>query len=507
MSTIKVVSCMIIAFSTLFAQVRDYGSTVSRLTSAVTVNGVISHMAMLEKIAFLHDTNRASGTKGHEYSALYIATKLWLAGYKIQIQKFNFYTFAETADPVFERVAPDPIVYKPNSPQGMYTFSFSGSGSINGIVQPIDIMIPPGKDPNTSTSGCEEEDFLTFNKGNIALIQRGTCTFRQKVLNAQNAGAVAVIIFNEGQENRTEAMKSSLSKPDITIPVLFTSYEIGKELYELSQTQEVKVHVAVTGRLVPHKTYNVIAETRSGKIDSIAMIGAHLDGASQGPGIGDNGSGSAAILEAALKLAEMKITVKNKVRFAFWSGEEQGLLGSTYYVEQLTQEQRKQIRCYLNFDMIASPNYVRFVYDGDGSTFNKPGPEGSGFYEELLKNYFDIMNIANEPVDMNGRSDYQPFADAGIPYGGLFTGADNIKTEAQAAIYGGVAGQMCDPNYHKRQDDLSNCNFDVLKDMLDALTYAVIVCAFDDLPQPLEYGMRAACGGSEAEYQGNNLIR
>ncbi|MBN1983165.1 MAG: M20/M25/M40 family metallo-hydrolase [Chitinivibrionales bacterium] len=445
-------------------------------------------MKMFERIAIKNDTNRMAASQGHEQTALYVATKLWIAGYKVQIQKFDFPFFQETEEPTFEQITPNPLQYKSNSPDGMYTITYSPSDSITGIIQPVDVMIPPGDTANSSTSGCEESDFESFTEGNIALIQRGSLTFRGKALHAQNAGASAVIIFNEGQNGRTEAIQGTLSDTGIKIPVIFTSYEIGEQLYTLSRTQEVKVRIRVSTICQTRKTFNVIAETRAGDTDQIAMIGSHLDGVTAGPGINDNGSGCAAILEAALKLAEIKSAYpfKNKIRFAFWSGEELGLHGSTYYVEHLTPQQRQQIRWYLNFDMIASPNYVRFIYDGDGSNFKIPAPQGSDLIEELFKNYFEIVNLPTEETPINGDSDYQPFLNASIPIGGLFTGAAGIKTDSQFIAFGGIPGEPYDPNYHTRKDDLKNCNFEVLGQMLGAITYAVIVCAYDDLPQPLE---------------------
>ena len=146
-----------------------------------------------------------------------------------------------------------------------------------------------------------------------------------------------------------------------------------------------------------------------------------------------------------------KLNIKpiNHVRFAFWGAEEEGLHGSTYYVNQLTARQQKDIAVNLNFDMIGSPNFVRFVYDGDGDAFGTSGPSGSGTVEDVFLDYFASQGLQTEPTEFDGRSDYEAFINAGIPAGGLFSGAEDIKTAEQAAIYGGTAGTAYDACYHQ----------------------------------------------------------
>jgi Zn-dependent M28 family amino/carboxypeptidase len=185
------------------------------------------------------------------------------------------------------------------------------------------------------------------------------------------------------------------------------------------------------------------------------VVGAHLDSVLEGPGINDNGSGSSVILEIALQMSELGIEPTNQVRFAFWGAEESGLIGSTHYVNSLSKRQQKDIALYLNFDMVASPNYVRFVYDGDGSGFGIKGPTGSGRIEDIFTEFFQSERLASEPTAFDGRSDYQAFINAGIPAGGLFTGAEGVKSATQAATYGGVAGAAYDPCYHQACDSLT----------------------------------------------------
>ena len=218
-----------------------------------------------------------------------------------------------------------------------------------------------------------------------------------------------------------------------------------------------------------YTTTNVIAETTSGDPNNVIVVGAHLDSVGVGPGINDNGSGSAMILEIAEQMSKVK--PRNKVRFIWFGAEESGLLGSEAYVASLSVQERSQIAAMLNFDMVGSPNFVRFVYDGDLSDSPPlPGgaPEGSAAIETLFLDYFASQGLATEPTAFDGRSDYGPFIEAGIPAGGLFTGAEGIKTAEQAAIYGGVAGEQYDPCYHLSCDDIDNLSLTALDQMSDA---------------------------------------
>ncbi len=245
-------------------------------------------------------------------------------------------------------------------------------------------------------------------------------------------------------------------------------------------------------------TINVIAETKEGRGDNVVMVGAHLDSVLPGPGINDNGSGSTAILETALQMAKVK--PNNKVRFAWWSAEELGLLGSEHYVDTLTPAEKTDIALYLNFDMMGSPNFMRGIYDGDNSDNEGAGagPEGSAQIEEVFEEHFASKGLPFNGTDFSGRSDYGPFIAVGIPAGGLFTGAEGVKTAAQAALYGGVAGASYDPCYHQACDSFTpvadggdagvyaqlrnlegNLSTVALDTNADAIAHGVITLAFD----------------------------
>jgi Zn-dependent M28 family amino/carboxypeptidase len=206
------------------------------------------------------------------------------------------------------------------------------------------------------------------------------------------------------------------------------------------------------------------------------MGGAHLDSVPAGPGINDNGSGSSALLEVAEQLA--KVRTANKLRFAWWSAEEASLVGSTYYVDQLTDEEIADHEMYLNFDMVGSPNYGLFVLDGDASLPGSvPAPAGSGDIERVFKQYYAERDIPARDAAFTGRSDYQAFINNGIPSGGLSTGSDGIKTPEQVALWGGVAGEQYDQCYHQACDDIDNVNQTALRINADAIAYAMYLFA------------------------------
>jgi Zn-dependent M28 family amino/carboxypeptidase len=270
----------------------------------------------------------------------------------------------------------------------------------------------------------------------------------QKAANAQEFGASAIILFNEGQPGRTAVPNNlPLGAEGVHIPGVGTSFAVGVDLSDPGTVARVKTEInEVLGSSV-----NVIAETPGGDPHRTVVIGAHLDSVPAGPGINDNGSGSGGILEIAETYADQNRTPRNKLRFMWYGAEEIGLVGSTKYVEGLSQAEKDDILAMLNFDMIGSPNFARMVYDGDG-TVGPEGPTGSGLIEDVFLDYFASQGLFNEPTAFDGRSDYGPFIAEGIPAGGLFTGAEVPKTAAQVAQYGGIVDAQLDPCYHAACD-------------------------------------------------------
>jgi Zn-dependent M28 family amino/carboxypeptidase len=418
---------------------------------AVTVAGIREHQLALQQIANANGGTRAVGTPGYDASVDYIVGRAEAAGYEVSLDEFTYVEeFSEGSPPVLQETAPEPQVFVAGSRpafDGDFV-SFTGNGDVTAPVQAVDLVLPPGPAPNTSTSGCEEEDFAGFVPGNTALLQRGTCPYVQKAVMAQDAGASALILFNEGQPGRTAVPNNlPLGAEGVHIPGVGTSFAVGVDLSDAGTVARVKTEVLE--QLADG--VNVMAETPGGDPDRTVVIGAHLDSVPAGPGINDNGSGSGAILEIAEVYAAQDRTPRNKLRFMWYGAEEIGLVGSTKYVEGLTEGEKDDILAMLNFDMIGSPNFARFVYDGDG-TAGPEGPTGSGFIEDVFVDYFVSVGLFNEPTAFDGRSDYGPFIAEGIPAGGLFTGAEQPKTPAQVAQYGGIANAQFDPCYHAACD-------------------------------------------------------
>jgi Zn-dependent M28 family amino/carboxypeptidase len=426
----------------------------SALRAAVTLDGVQAHQEALQDIADGNGGTRASGTPGFDESVDYVVETLQAAGYAPVRQDFDFAFFQELSPPV---LVGDGIVYTPDV--DFFTMTYSGSGSVTAgdTVQPDNF-------------GCEAGDFAgAVFTGQIALILRGVCNFSVKAALAEDAGALGVIIYND--EARQDPFLGTLGSPDFTVPVVGTSFTIGQQLADTT----VHLETSTVSELRP--AANVIAETAGGRDDRVVVVGAHLDSVPEGPGIQDNGSGSAAILEIAVQMAELGIEPRNKVRFAWWGAEEFGLLGSQYYVDNLTKREQKDIALNLNFDMIGSPNFVRFIYDGDGSATGPKGPTGSKNIEQVFLEFFDGEDLPTEPTAFDGRSDYGPFIAVGIPAGGLFTGAEEIKTPEEVEIYGGTAGDQYDPCYHLACDTFDNISLEALDQMSDAAAHSVLIFA------------------------------
>jgi aminopeptidase S len=224
--------------------------------------------------------------------------------------------------------------------------------------------------------------------------------------------------------------------------------------------------------------WNLIAEWPRGDANNVIMAGGHLDSVTAGPGINDNGSGSAGLLEVALTVASQNLTPTKRIRFGWWGAEERGLVGSTFYVNSLSSTERAKLKGYVNFDMIGSPNPGYFVYSSSGQ------PAGSTDLQHVLEAPFAAMGVPTELTVVGGRSDHAAFANAGIPTGGLFTGAEVTKTSAQAQKWGGTAGQAFDRCYHASCDTSSNINVTALDRNTDAIAYAIWTLSTATTPPP-----------------------
>jgi hypothetical protein len=418
----------------------------SALREAVTLEGVLAHMAEFQEFADLSGGTREASTLGYELSADYVAGLLEAAGYDVTRQPFEYNFYEELGAATVTGTSPGfPFTYTDGV--NISTMDYSGSGTVTGVVQGVNdniVPLPVGQPDSTSNAGCEDADFTGFT-GDIALIQRGTCLFHEKIANAVEAGAEAVIIFNEGNSEERSGIDFGQASFPQDVPVIEMSAEAGAALVEYIEAEAAagrQVTLTITTNTVSEvrESENVIAETTTGRTDRVVVSGAHLDSVIEGPGINDNGSGSAAQLEVALQMAELGIEPVNQVRFIWFGAEEAGLVGSAYYVSQLTKRELKDIAVMLNFDMVGSPNAGWFVYDGDASDTASTGSTGSGVVEDVFVDFFESIGRETEPTAFDGRSDYDAFVAAGIPAGGLFTGAEDIKTEEQAPKWGGTAG-------------------------------------------------------------------
>ena len=480
----------------------------AKLRSKVTVKNVFGHLEELQDAADANGGNRAAGTPGYEASAQYIESELRRAGYRPVRQDFSYDQF-DLRSEALEQTAPVPTVYTAGT--DFTTMSYSGPGDVTAGVSAVDINLTGDR---ASTSGCEPEDFTGFAAGDIALIQRGTCDFSTKVRNAAAAGAVGVVVFNQGNEvpgdDRTGVVNGTLGAELSAIPAVGATFALGEAL---AGTADVQLRIAVDSAVRTINSFNVLADTPTGAADRTVVVGAHLDSVLEGPGINDNGSGSAAILETAVQLAKTakKDPLQNRVRFAFWGGEEDGLVGSDYYVSQLDEAGLAGTLANLNFDMVGSPNFVRFVYDGDGDAFGTAGPQGSTEIEGVFEEYFASQGLASAPTEFSGRSDYSAFILNGIPAGGLFTGAEGIKTAEEAALFGGTAGEAYDSCYHQACDDLENISWTALDQMSDAVAHAVLTFARTDADLRGGAGVdaqsRLAPSGVELQYRGDAAVR
>jgi Zn-dependent M28 family amino/carboxypeptidase len=452
---------------------------------ALTLQGVRAHQAAFQDHSDLNGGNRVAGSPGYEASANYVKAKAEAAGYTVSDDFFDFVYNADRTPPTLRQDSPNATTYVDGVDFASMTFSGSIASTTANLFA-VDLVLPNAPAPGATTSGCEASDFAGFPAGAIALMQRGTCSFGIKADNARAAGAVASVIFNDGgDEGRIGVINGTLGEGDHG-PALGTSLAVGQDLANgiLTGNTGSVVTIRIDRVAETRTTRNLIAETPGGDPNHVVVIGAHLDSVPRGPGINDNGSGSASNLEIAETLAARGIEPRNKVRFMWYSAEEFGLIGSTRYVASLPQSERDKIDAMLNFDMIGSPNYVRFVYDGDNSAFPvgpgaADGPPGSGELERIFHDYFRSQGLASAETPFSGRSDYGPFIAAGvdIPAGGLFTGAEGVKTAAEAATYGGTAGQPYDPCYHLFCDTFANNSNSGLDEMSDAAGHALLTLA------------------------------
>jgi Zn-dependent M28 family amino/carboxypeptidase len=438
----------------------------SRPPEAEASVGPFRHLRALQDIATANGGNRAAGTSGYDRSVEYVSEQLTKAGYQLRFEDFEFPFFEERSPPVLVANTADGSQQSPSA-RALRTLANSGPGDVTARVRAVNLALGT-EPPAASASGCEEGDFKDFERGAVALIRRGTCQFQTKVENAVAAGAAGVIIMNEGTDSRKDAFSGQLTKL-VPVPVVGIPYALGSTLGAAAQAGRVSVHLAVDAVAGKRPSRNVVAETTGAANDAWIVVGAHLDSVPEGPGINDNGSGTAAVLEAALQLAQELAQARRHVRFAFWGAEERGLIGSRHHVDALPDEERRRIALYINLDMVGSPNFTRYVQG--------PAPTGDGpvavARRELVAAFREQGLNIEERTGMRFGSDDSSFSQKGIPTVGLYTGAGGAKTEKQAGLFGGTAGRPFDPCYHQACDTIENIDRDVLEQNTQALVRAL----------------------------------
>jgi Zn-dependent M28 family amino/carboxypeptidase len=431
-------------------------NTFEKLLACVTLDGVRAHQAAFQAIADAHGGTRVTGTPGYQASVDYVVEKMTAAGYAVTVQPFQVNAFVTLSPTVLEQVAPPPA-----GPITNTILSYSGSGDVTASVTTL--PAPPAD----ATPGCDAADFAGFPAGDIVLVSRGGCTFAIKATNAYSAGASGVVIYN----NVPGTLSGTLGT-DFTLDIGVTSVTqaVG---FELAATPGLVMRLKTDTLRGPSTSYNVLAESQGGDPDNVIMVGAHLDSVNEGPGINDNGSGAAAILETALQMA--MVTPRNKVRFAWWGAHEAGVAGSNFYAFGLAEAERARIALYLDAHALGSPNPVFFVLDGDDSSgLGFSPPEGSAAIEATFRQYFAGRGVPVKEPGTLSSSDYLGFADKGIPVGGINAGTVGIKTPDEAATWGGVAGEQYDPCYHLACDTFDNVNLFALDVNADAIAYATL---------------------------------
>jgi Zn-dependent M28 family amino/carboxypeptidase len=432
------------------------------LHTKVTADGMMAHLSKLQDIANADNGTRAAGTPGYDASVDYVVNTLRHSGFDVQTPEFSARVFH----------GDKPAVTVGGNPVESRALDFS-LGTPPGGVSGALVAAPAGENP-----GCAATDYGGLPvRGAVVLVDRGGCPFAQKEDVAAKVGAVGMIVADNVDEQQ---MGGTLGPDtDVKIPVVSVTKSVGVQL----RAQPGPTTITLNASVQSFRARNVIAKTKTGSSTDVVVAGAHLDSVPDGPGINDNGSGVAAILETAVQLGSSP-PVRNAVRFGFWGAEELGLIGSRNYVESLDLTALKDIALYLNFDMLASPNPGYFTYDGDQSLPpDKRGqpvvPEGSAGIERTFVAYLKSAGKTPQDTAFDGRSDYDGFALAGIPAGGLFSGAEAKMSDEQAKLWGGTANQPFDPNYHQKTDTLDHVDRTALGINGGGVAYAVGLYAQD----------------------------
>lgn len=430
------------------------------LADRVTVDGVYNHLVELQKIADTHDGTRADGTPGYQASVDYVAKALRDKGFDVQIPEFQRLSGSGGG--------------KPALTVGRRVFRVDQASLL--------LTTPPGGVKALTlrpraAAGCAAADYTGVRiKGAIAVVDDSGCSVVAKHDAAKAAGAVGVLVVSQSTPTRPVAAPAGLFTPGyyqaMTIPVGIIDPATDAAL----RRTDDPVTLVLDNKPVMTTSRSVIAQTSSGDSHNVVVVGAHLDSTGDGPGIDDNGSGVAAVLETALQLGP-KPDAHNVVRFAFWGGGETSADGSAAYLRALNPDELDDIALYLDLDVIGSPNAGYFTLDGDQSAQTsatvRPLPEGSAGIERTLAARLYEHGVRPADMPLTRGTDYASFVAAGVPVGGLTTGTSQLKSDVQARIWGGRAGVAFDANYHRRGDTIDNVDRKALGIMASTAADAV----------------------------------
>lgn len=374
-------------------------------------------------------------------------------------------------------------------------------------------LTPPTKDKEpvhgdlvlVSGDGCSAKDYPAEVKGNVALIRRGTCAFGDKSSLAGRAGAIAAVVYNSEKGSLHGTMGTPEDDHVATFGIDLDEAE--PIVRKLKGGEAVDAIAYIDGLVSKIVTKNIVIQTAEGDPDHCVMLGAHSDSVAEGPGINDDGSGTLSLIEVAKQLTRFR--VNNCVRFAWWSAEEEGLLGSAFYASTLPAHENQKVRLFMDYDMLASPNFAYQIYNAT----NDENPAGSEQLRDLYVDWYEARGLNYTLIPFDGRSDYDGFIRAGIPAGGVATGAEGVKTAEEADMFGGEAGDWYDPCYHQLCDDVGNVNATAweLNTRLVAHSVATYAVSFEGFPERDAAGSAAAAAGPSTyeqavKYRGGRLF-
>ena len=435
-----------------------------RLRDAVDVGAIMRDLGSLQEIANDNGGIRAGGTRGQMASAAFVAEQLRSAGYVVQVDTFDLPLFTEVGEPT---VTAGGVTYR--SGTDFRPMIFSASGRFTAALTAVGF--DPAADPTVASPGCSDGAFDEVPAGSVILVQGGGCASRDIVDRATAAGAGGLIISSRSWGTGS-VLRPTLRSPDVAIPVLGTSVQMGAALDSVAEAGG-EVTLDVQTAIVNRPSANVVAETPGGDPDHVVMLGGHLDSVIDGPGINDNGSGTMTVLEIARQA--IRLSPERKVRVAFWTGEEIGLYGSFRYISTSSFEELHAIEAYLNFDMLGSPNGGRIVYDDAGAH------SGSSALRDAFERYLEDEGLTYETEDLGGSSDHFAFQRGNVPTGGLFSGANETMSGAEAVLFDGQADAPFDACYHLACDTVDNVNRDLLQEMARAAAYVTGMLASGEL--------------------------